>query len=138
MNTRIAVLASMIFLALGLPHAPRALADPEGSQESEAPKEEKKTASLKIQVSAEGNSSLPAGSKIEWRNLEDEQEGGVRNLEPEGTTPMSLPVCKVKFWIYITGFETKSITLDLAGKEDKYKETVRITVKHKGEVEVKW
>ncbi len=82
-------------------------------------------------VSAEGKSTLPPGSKIELKGDAASCKNLLRppqHLGPEGATFPDLPLCRVKLWIYITGFETKIVSVDLA----KYKDPMRILVKSKG------
>ena len=146
MKCKIARFAEVLFLALMLAGVGDAFAQEEADKAKKndsAKTEEKKsnsTASVKITVSAEGKSSLPTGSKIEWKSLDDngKSAAGVKNLDSNGTTPLSLPICKVKVWIYITGFDTKAFTLDLGGKEEKYNDPIRVTMKRQGPVEVEW
>ncbi len=110
--------------------------------QDEANKSKKNDAAarVKIRISAEGRSSLPSGSKIEWQGLEEScrKATGRRNLESNGATSVSPPVCKVKLMVFITGFDTKAVTVDLAGNEERYNEPIHFTVKHQGPAEVDW
>ncbi len=128
--------AAWLLAALLLPVAARSLPQ----QESNSDADEPATVSVKIKVTAEGKSSLPSGSKIEWKGAEESCKGsaGRKNLETSETTRVSLPVCKVRLLVFITGFETKAVTVDLAANEDKVEDPIRITVKHQGPAEVDW
>ena|SRR5215475_1355914 len=113
--------------------------------ESEPPKTSESqpalTASVKVKVSAEDRSTLPSGSRIEWQGLEGRcgTAIGRKTLDPNGAmTSVTLPVCKVRLTIFITGFDTKAITVDLAANREKYKDPIRITVKHQGLAELDW
>jgi hypothetical protein len=52
-----------------------------------------------------------------------------QHLEPDGVTSITLPLCKVKLNIYISGIDSKTVSVDLG----KYKEPIKILVKLKGE-----
>jgi hypothetical protein len=107
------------------------------STETKKTVEKKTNISVHFTVEAEGKSSLPTGSKIDLKgdarackNLKRLQQ----HLGSDGATFPDVPVCKVRLWIYITGFETKTLSLDLA----HYKGPARILVKSKGPPAVDW
>jgi len=88
------------------------------------------TITVHVEVSAEGMTKLPTGSTIRikgdeksCKNLEQEQ-----SLNSDRATFSSLPICKVKLKIYITGFDGKVLSVDLA----KYKDPMKILVKSAG------
>jgi hypothetical protein len=146
MKCKISSLAAILSLTLMLLAVGSAVAQEEKDKpkNNDSPKTEEKksnsTASVRIMVSAEGKSSLPSGSRIEWKSLDDNGEGaaGTKNLESSGATSLSLPVCKVKVWVFVTGFDTKAVMLDLNGKEDKYNDLISIKVKRQGPAQVEW
>ncbi len=146
MKCKMGIPAALLFLAFLRPAVAMALPQEEAnkSKKNDAAKgDEKKndaTARVKIKISAEGKSSLPSGSKIEWQGIEEtcKDVTGKRRLESSGATSVSLPVCKVKLMVFITGFDTKAVTVDLAGNEERYNDPIRITVKHQGPAEVDW
>jgi hypothetical protein len=88
------------------------------------------TITLRIEVSAQGMDMLPTGSSIQLKG----DDGTCKQLEQEQSinsdqaTFTNLPVCKVKLRIYITGFDGKTVLVDLA----KYKDPMRIQVKSNG------
>jgi hypothetical protein len=86
---------------------------------------------VRVKVSAEGRSALPAGSTIELKG-DDPACGNLtrpeQSLEPDETTFPDLPVCKVKFRIYITSFDVKAVSVDLA----KHKDPMKILVRKSG------
>ena len=82
-------------------------------------------------MSAEGRDKLPAGSTIELKGDEDackKVRPPEQNITSDGVTFPDLPVCKVKLWIFITGFDAKILPVDLA----HYKDPMRILVKSSG------
>jgi len=136
------VVAALLLLALSLPAVARPQEETDKSKKQEpATTEEKKsspTISVPIKMSAEGKSSLPSGSNIEWEGVGKScsTETGKKNLNSDGLTVVNLPACTVKLVIFITGFDTKTVTLDIAKDKEKYKEPIRILVKHKGSPEI--
>jgi hypothetical protein len=84
-----------------------------------------------VQVSAEGMSALPPGSTVELKG-DDPACGDLsrheQRLEPDQTIFLDLPVCRVKFRIFITGFNVQSATVDLA----RYKDPMKIVIKRTG------
>lgn len=96
---------------------------------AKAPAHARKT-SLHIKVVAERRSSVPGGSRIELYG-----QNACRELEPKSSgirlgeaSFESLPRCKVLLRIFITGFSTKSLPVDLG----KYKDPMQILVKVDG------
>lgn len=76
-------------------------------------------------------SALPPGSTIELKG--DDQACGdlsrhEQRLEPDKTTFLDLPVCRVKFRIFITGFNVQAVSVDLA----KHKDPMKIVIKRTG------
>jgi hypothetical protein len=101
---------------------------------------DEKTANVKVVISAEDKPTIPSGSKIEWESIGDscKSASGEQNLRPTDATPLTLPVCKVKLTIFITGFNAKAVTVDLVGNEKKYGDPIQIKVKVQGSAEVSW
>jgi len=127
-NIEISALLCLALLQLAL--ATPASQD-ESGQPNNAIKSEKKKITLHIQLSAEGMDPLPTGSTIELKGDEETCKTNVQQTQHvelgEATFP-DLPVCKVRLWIFITGFDTKTVPADLA----KYKDPIRIVVKSNG------
>ena len=96
------------------------------------------TVSVPIKISAEDKSSLPSGANIEWQGVGNTctTEIEKKNLPSDGETLLNLPVCKVRLVIFITGFDTKTITLKIVKDKDKYKDPMHIIVKHTGSPEI--
>jgi hypothetical protein len=87
--------------------------------------------SVDVKVSAEGMSALPPGSTVGLKG--DDQACGdlsrlEQRLEPDKTTFLDLPVCRVKFRVFITGFNVQSASVDLA----RYKDPMKIVIKRNG------
>ena len=101
------------------------------------PTTEVKTFDVKIAVAAEGMAKLPSNSRME---LQGEGDGLCRGLQRDqmiqsgGVVFHDLGGCKVKARLFITGFETKTVVLDLAN----YKRPIKITVKEIGPPAVEW
>ncbi len=101
------------------------------------PVDKKAKINVHIIVSAEGKDALPSGSKIDLLGNEPACEDVQRlkhSIGPDGATITDLPVCKVKLKIYITGFDTKTVVVDLAD----YKDPMRILVKSNGPPVISW
>jgi len=98
-----------------------------------------KTASVKVVVSAEGKTAIPSGSKIQWEGTSESCTNvtGEQTLRPT-ETPLRLPVCKVRLTIFITGFNTQAVVVDLVGNEKKYADPIHITAKLQGSAEISW
>jgi hypothetical protein len=114
---------------------------PEEDEATQAPqKKPQSTANVKVKVSAEGKAVLPSGSKIQWEGIGATCRNvrGEKTLQSAGATPVSLPACKVRFTVFVTGFDTKAVTVDLAGKEDKFDEPILISIKRQGPAQVTW
>src|SRR5262249_23025649 len=104
------------------------------------PHADDKTASVKLMVSAEDHPTIPSGSKIQWEGSGDgcRTVAGEQSLRPTDATPLTLPVCKIRLTIFITGFTTKAVTVDLVGNEKKYADPILIKVRLQGSPEVSW
>ena len=102
--------------------------------------EEKKRVTVKVKLSAEGNAVLPSGSKIQWEGIGDtcKKISGEKAVQSAGETTMTIPVCKVKLTMFITGFDTKAIVVDVASNAHRYSNPIRITVKRQGPAEFAW
>jgi hypothetical protein len=145
MKCKIAVPAALLLLALLRPAVGIALPQDEAnkSKKDDASKTDEKknssTVKVKIKISAEGRSSLPSGSRIEW-----EGEGTCKNvtgrnrLESDKPTSVNLPACQVKLTVFMTGYDAAAVTVDVAGNAEKYGDPIRIAVKHHGAAEVDW
>jgi hypothetical protein len=134
MRSRIRLLILLPVLTLSWP--PNVASQDRGDR----PRADEKTASVKVLISAEDKPAIPSGSKIEWESTGDgcKSVTGELNLRPSEATPLTLPVCKVKLTIFITGFSTKAVTVDLVGNEKKYADPIHIIVKLQGPAEVTW
>jgi len=92
---------------------------------------------VRIAVVAEGMDRLPSNSRVE---LQGEGPGACKSLkrdqmiQADGVLFRDLAVCKVKLRLFITGFDTKAVLLDLAN----YKGRLKITVKEEGPPTVTW
>jgi hypothetical protein len=98
------------------------------------------TVSIKLKIFAEGKPSLPSGSRIAWQGVEDRCRNvtGNKYLELDGTTTVNLPVCKTRLTLFVTGFSTQAVVVDVATNTRKYKEQLRIAIRHQGAAEVVW
>jgi hypothetical protein len=87
------------------------------------------TITLQVKISAEGKHQLPSGSRVELKGDDDtckKVSRPVQNLETEGVASFpGLPACRVRLSIFVTGFQWKSVPVDLT----QYKEPLQITVK---------
>lgn len=96
------------------------------------PVDKKANINLQVIVSAEGKQTLPSGSKIDLSGNEqtchDLQRLQHSVAQNGAATFNNVPTCKIKLTIYITGFDTKSISIDLAD----YKSPLKILVKAQG------
>lgn len=145
MRCKIGILATLPLLILLTPITIAFAQDvPDKSNKSDTSKTDDKKnnsgASIQIKISVEGKSSLPPGSKIQWNGEDNtcKQTKGEQPTGPGDVTSLEVRACKINILIFITGFETKKITLDLAKNREKFKDTIHITVKHQGEPEVVW
>lgn len=136
-----------IFCALLIVASPRfALA--QAQDEGEKAKKEEAAATdtrkgnsmiaVPIKISAEDKPSLPLGSNVEWQGVGKtcSAEEGKKSLNSEGEALLNLPFCKVKLVVFITGFDTKTVTLEISKEKDKYKGPIQILIKHKGAPEI--
>ena len=103
-------------------------------------KPSEKRASLSVLISAEDRPAIPAGSKIRWEAADETCKGeqGELILRPKEPTPLTLPICKLRFTIFVTGFATRAVTIDLVGNEKKFSQTIHITMKSQGDPVVDW
>lgn len=93
--------------------------------------------SLHIKVLAESMATLPPESKIELRS--DEEACGdlpprERPIRPAGVVFDSLPVCKVKLRVFITGLPSTQIPVDLAVNRG----TMTIEIRSAGDTKISW
>lgn len=116
--------ASLLPFAAALSSSQDAATKPKDNS-AKAPAHAGKT-SLHIKVVAERRSNVPAGSRIELygQNACSELESSRSILLGEASFA-NLPKCKVLLKIFITGFSTKSLPVDL----EKYKDPMQILVK---------
>lgn len=143
MKCMIGIPSGLVLLILLLPAAAVTLPqdEPNKSKKNDSTKtDEERTVSVKIVISAKSRSTLPSGSKIQWSGADDTCKivAGEQSVGADGKASVSLPVCKVKLKIFITGFDTKAVTVDLVGNEEKYEDPIRITVRRQGPAEVVW
>lgn len=89
-----------------------------------------------IIVSAQGKAALPANSTIELKGNQDNCRNLAltQSIQLDQVTFPVLPVCKIQLQIFITGFNTQIVAVDLA----KYKDPMRILVRAKGTPEVSY
>jgi hypothetical protein len=136
-RTRLFVLliASAVSAATALPAQERG----EGPRLADSHADDR-TANVKLMVSAEDKPAIPSGSKIQWEGTGDgcRTEPIEQSLRATDATPLTLPVCKVKVTIFMTGFPAKAVTVDLVGNEKKYADPIHIKVKLQGSPEVSW
>ena len=95
------------------------------------------TISVRIKVSVQGMKTLPTGSTIQLKGNQDACKEAVEREQPIQSgqaTFEDLPVCAVRLWIYITGFSSQTVKVDLAN----YKDPLQIMVKSNGPPVVKW
>jgi len=95
------------------------------------------TISVRIKVSVQGMKALPTGSTIQLKGNQDACKEAVEREQPIQSgqaTFEDLPVCAVRLWIYITGFNSQTVKVDLAN----YKDPLQIMVKSNGPPVVKW
>lgn len=135
MKCKIGIPASLILLALLLPP----VAVPQ--QAPARPNTENKKVSIRIKITADDKPSLPSGSKIQW-NSEDhackQTSGDPQPIGPGDVTFLSVRLCRINILIFITGFDTKMVTLDLPKNSGKLKNEIHITVRRQGKPEIAW
>jgi hypothetical protein len=122
---------ALLPLAVAVPVLQGEPTNPETSP-ANTPVDKKANIDLHIIVSAEGKQTLPSESKIDLLGNEQACHDLQRlrhSIAPNGkATFVDLPACKIKLTIYITGFDTKSISVDLA----HYKDPLRVLIKSNG------
>lgn len=146
MKCKIEIPVALLSLVLLLPPITIAFPQdaPDKPNKDDAPKTDDKkhnsTASIQIKFSAEDRASLPSGSKIQWNGEDNtcKQVKGGQPIGPGGVTSLEVPVCKINILIFITGFNIKTVTLDLPKNSERFKDTIHIAIKHQGEPEVDW
>src|SRR5262249_33681057 len=118
MKCKIGVVAALLSVAVLRPDM--ALSEPNKSKKNHAASEGEKqndaTVTVKIKIEAEGKPSLPPGSKIQWKGLDDRCRSGNDtkiSLEPDEPTSVDLPVCEIQIMVLITDFETKKVNVNL-------------------------
>jgi hypothetical protein len=133
------VLIALLTSVASAPTAVAAQERGEGPRLTDAHADDR-TANVRLMVSAEDRAAIPAGSKIQWEGTGDgcRTDPIEQSLRPKDATPLTLPVCKVKLTIFITGFATKAVTVDLVGNEKKYDDPIHIRVRLQGLPEVSW
>ena len=140
MKCKKGILAAL--LSLVVLHPDVALAQDENkSKKNHAAKAHEKpdnTAQVNLKISAEGKSTLPLDSKIEWAGLDEgcRSATGQQKLDSNGATSLILPVCRVKLMFFITDFDTKALELDLAANKDGYGDPINITLPHVGDPKI--
>jgi len=133
-KTRIPVLILCVALSRPAVAVPFPQDEPSktGTSPAKKPVDKKARIDLHIIISAEGKQALPSGSKIDLLGNGQACQDVQRlqhSIGPDGgATFVDLPLCKVKLTIYITGFDTKFVFVNLAD----YKDPMRIVVKSNG------
>jgi hypothetical protein len=114
-----------------------------GCQE-EPPKPEvsdtnKQLITVHISVSAEGMDRLPTGSTVELTGNDKATKAACRKVQSREqsihsgeVTFSDVPICQVNFRFFVTGFESKTVLVDLT----KHKEPLHVFIKKKGSPEV--
>jgi hypothetical protein len=89
------------------------------------------TIAVRFKISAENTPTLPTLSKVELSGADEscKKVQGEQPIESGQVTFTKLPVCKIRLKIFITGFDTKTVSVDLAN----YKEPMLIFVKSIGD-----
>jgi len=149
MKRKIAITTTLLFLALLHPNSPMAFSqnEPNKGKSEDAKGEDKKRAkkkqpeaaplTLHVKVSVESMTKVPAGSKIEFKGAEETCRAFQTPLTPigvNGITFDSLPRCKVRMNIFITGFATKTKPVDLRESTGE----MQVVVKPSGELKFDW
>jgi hypothetical protein len=143
MKCKVGIPVALLLLMLSPPATiavPQDVPDKSNKGDTSKTEDKKNNSSFSIQIkfSVDDRPSLPPGSKIQWNGEDNtcEQTKGDQPIGPGGVTSMEVRACKINILIFITGFATKKVTLDLAKNKEKFKDTILITVKHQGEPEV--
>lgn len=125
-------------LSVAKPHENEPPADTKPAEAAPAEAKPLARSTVDIEVSAEGKETLPSGSRLDWSGVDPEckKETGNRRLEASGPTTMSLPACSVKLTLFVTGFDTKQVLLDLGPGAHKAHGTIHIKIKKQGPPEV--
>ena len=85
---------------------------------------------VRFRISAENKETLPTQSKVELSGADDKCKNvhGNQDIKSGEVTFSKLPVCKVKLKIFVTGFNTQVVVVDLAG----YQEPMSVVLKADG------
>jgi hypothetical protein len=148
MKYKLGILITLLCLVLFQPAVAFAVSqnEPNKPENSDAKKTEDNrspkagsdsTISLHIKVSAQNMKTLPTGSTIQLKGSQEACKESVEREQPIQSgevTFTDLPVCPVRLWIYITGFDSKTVKVDLAN----YRDSLQIMVKSNGSPVVKW
>jgi hypothetical protein len=142
MKYKTAILTTL--LCLGLIRATAAVSwvqsEPDKPKTGDTPKPSDKTdksppadsvMTVRFKISAEKSPTLPTQSKIEMSGADEKCKDvqGSQYIKSGEVTFTKLPVCKIKLTIFITGFNSQIVSIDLA----KYKEPILIMVKSTGD-----
>jgi hypothetical protein len=145
MKCKMVIPVALLFLAVLRPAVAIAVLQDEAdkSKKNDAPKTDEKknssTVSVKIRISAEGRTALPSEARIEWQGIEETCKnvtGGKRLDSNETSVNFPTNLCKVKLTVFMTGYDTAAVTVDLATNKEKCQDLIRITVKRQGPPEV--
>lgn len=142
MKYKTAILTAL--LCLGLVRATAAVsllqAEPDKPKTGETPKPNDKTdnrppadttMTVRFKISAENKPAIPTESKVEMSGTNEKCKNvqGSQVIKSGEVTFTKVPLCKIKLKFFITGFNTKSVVVDLAN----YKEPMLISIKVNGD-----
>lgn len=97
------------------------------------------TAEVRLRIVTEDDSEVPDGSHFTWDGLGGtcRDESGHQPLW-SSETPVVLPVCRLRLTLFVTGFNTQAVTLDLAGHADALNHPIRIRLRQNAPAVVSW
>ncbi|HXJ15454.1 MAG TPA: hypothetical protein VNH19_24540 [Candidatus Limnocylindrales bacterium] len=85
---------------------------------------------VRFRISAENKDTLPTQSKVELSGADEKCKNvhGNQDIKSGEVMFTKMPVCKIKLKIFVTGFDTRVVIVDLAG----YKEPMLVALKANG------
>lgn len=147
MSTKSVITTMLVFMALLRPDSPMAFRQNEPNKKSGTAKADDKKKDKKKQTAApltvhvkllvESMTTVPSGSKIEFKGTEEACRTFQTPLTPigaNGITFDNLPRCKVDMNVFITGFATKNKPVDLRESTGRMK----VVLKASGDLEFVW